>query len=56
MWSIPELREMMLEVGFRKTYVYWEGTTRSGEGNGNFTRAEIGEECQAWIAYVVGEK
>lgn len=56
MWSIPELREIMHEVGFRKTHVYWEGTTKSGEGDGVFTRAEKGEECEAWIAYVVGER
>jgi hypothetical protein len=56
MWSIPELREMMMESGFKKTHVYWEGTTRSGEGDGVFKSTETGEECQAWIAYVVGEK
>lgn len=56
MWSIPELREMMMETGFRKTHVYWEGTTRNGEGDGIFSRVEQGEECEAWVAYVVGEK
>jgi len=56
MWSIPELREVMLEAGFKKTNVYWEGTTRSGTGNGIFKPSEKGEDCQAWIAYVVGEK
>lgn len=56
MWSIPEIREMMRETGFRKTHVYWEGTTRAGTGDGVFKRVEKGEECQAWIAYVVGEK
>lgn len=56
MWSIPEIREMMMETGFRKTHVYWECTTKSGEGDGVFTRSEKGEECEAWIAYVVGEK
>lgn len=56
MWTIPELRELMHEVGFKKTHVYWEGTTRSGEGDGVFTRTEKGEACQSWIAYIVGEK
>jgi len=56
MWSIPELREIMHEAGFSKTHVYWEGTARDGTGNGVFTRTEVGEECEAWIAYVVGEK
>lgn len=56
MWTLPELREMMLESGFRKATVYWEGSTRSGEGNGVFSPVEKGEECEAWIAYVIGEK
>ncbi len=56
MWSIPELREMMSEVGFKTTHVYWEGTTRAGKGDGHFKRVAKGEECEAWIAYIVGEK
>lgn len=56
MWSIPEIREIMYEVGFKKTHVYWEGTNRKGEGNSVFTRTEKGESCLSWIAYVVGEK
>ena len=56
LWTIPELREMMLEAGFRKAHVYWEGTTRRGGGDGDFRRVEKGEECHGWIAYVVGEK
>lgn len=57
MWTIPELREMMHEVGFKRTWVYWEGTEeKTGEGDGVFTRVDKGEECEAWIAYVVGER
>lgn len=56
MWSIPELREILEEVGFSKTHIYWEGTNRNGEGNGIFTRTEKGEECLSWIAYIAAEK
>lgn len=56
MWSIPELREMLAEAGFSRSHVYWEGTTKSGEGNGVFTRTEKGEACESWIAYIVAEK
>lgn len=56
LWSIPELRELMQEVGFRKTHVYWEGTNRKGDGNGVFTRTEKGEPCDSWIAYIAAEK
>lgn len=55
MWTIPEIREVMLEAGFRRTHLYWEGTTRAGLGDGKFKRVEEGEECDGWIAYVVGE-
>lgn len=57
LWSIPELKDLMEEVGFQQTHVYWEGTTKSGDGNGEFTRMEsTDEECEAWVAYIVGEK
>ncbi|MEQ1876497.1 MAG: class I SAM-dependent methyltransferase [Bdellovibrionia bacterium] len=56
MWTLPELRDLMREAGFKSTHVYWEGSTRRGAGNGVFKRREKGEVCGAWIAYVVGEK
>ena len=56
LWSIPELKELLEEIGFKKTHVYWEGTTRKGEGDGEFIRVEKVEACQAWIAYIVAEK
>jgi SAM-dependent methyltransferase len=57
MWTIPEIREAMFEAGFLRTYVYWEGTDRSGYGNGLFTRRDKApdDDCDAWVAYVVGE-
>jgi hypothetical protein len=55
-WSIPEIREMLSEVGFRRTAVYWEGTTSTGGGNGVFRRTEKGESCESWIAYISAEK
>lgn len=56
LWSAPELREILLEAGFRKATVYWEGEDEDGEGNGVFTPDEKGEADLAWIAYIVAEK
>lgn len=56
MWSIPEIRELMLEVGFQDTKVYWEGTNSKGFGNGIFKSVEKGEPCESWIAYIAGVK
>ena len=55
-WSAPEIREMLLDAGFARATVYWEGTDEDGEGNGEFTPDEKGEADLAWIAYIVAEK
>ena len=56
LWTAPELRELLLEAGFRKATVYWEGEDEDGDGNGEFTPNEKGEADLAWIAYIVAEK
>ncbi|MAE73312.1 MAG: hypothetical protein CL675_04405 [Bdellovibrionaceae bacterium] len=56
MWTIPEIREIMEEAGFKETRVYWEGTTEDGDGDGEFKAVTKGEDCEAWVSYVVGLK
>ena len=56
MWSIPELRDILYDVGFSKTNVYWEGTDENGEGDGVFSKTELGEACESWVSYIVAEK
>lgn len=55
MWTMPEIREMLAEAGFRKTTVYWEGTDDEGEGDGDFQPAETADADASWIAYIVAE-
>ncbi len=57
LWTLPELQEILLEAGFKRVAVYWEGTDeRTGEGNGHWTQTRLGEACQGWIAYLVAVK
>lgn len=56
LWTAPEIRELLLEAGFKTATVYWEGEDEDGEGNGEFTAEENGEADLAWIAYVVATK
>jgi SAM-dependent methyltransferase len=56
LWSAPEIRELLLEAGFSKATVYWEGEDENGDGNGEFTPDETGVADLAWIAYIVAEK
>ena len=44
LWTLPEIREILEEAGFRDVTVYWQGTDeKTGEGNGEFTPADHGE-------------
>ncbi len=54
LWTIPEIKEMLLEAGYQDVVVYWEGTDDDDEGNGVWTATDQGEACQGWIAYIVG--
>jgi SAM-dependent methyltransferase len=57
LWTLPEIREILLEAGFREVAVYWEGTDKkTGEGNGEWSVATEGEACEGWVAYLVAEK
>jgi cyclopropane fatty-acyl-phospholipid synthase-like methyltransferase len=57
MYTLPELQEILYEAGFKNVIVYWEGTDEeSGEGNGEYSPAEHGEDDPAWIVYLSAEK
>ena len=57
LWTLPELRELLEEAGFRSNTVYLQGTDEeTGEGNGIFEATEVGEPDAGWIAYIVAEK
>jgi SAM-dependent methyltransferase len=57
LWTLPELRELLREAGFRDVTVYWEGTDeKTNEGNGVWSVTVVGEACEGWIAYLVAAK
>jgi hypothetical protein len=56
MWSLPEIGELLLEAGFAKVRVFWEGEDENGEGNGEFTETARGTPDLAWICYIIAEK
>ena len=54
LWTLPEIRELLEEAGFRKTEVYWEGTDhKTGEGDGIFRLRKTAEDDPAWVCYIV---
>lgn len=54
LWTIPEIREIMLEAGFKDIDLYWEGfDKRTGFGNSVFRRVEKAKNSPGWIAFFV---
>ena len=56
-WTIPELRELLDEAGFKHSDVYWEGTDPdTGEGNDRYGKAKSAANDLSWISYIVAVK
>jgi hypothetical protein len=56
LWTLPEIRELLAEAGFRNITVYWEGDNDSGGGNGIFKPAKRGEDGPSFIVYMTAER
>ena len=57
LWTIAELRELLVEAGFASATVYWEGTeAATNEPNGIFRPRKRAEGDPAWVAYLVAAK
>ena len=60
LWTLPELRELLLEAGFRAVKIYWEELAADDDdpdlltGTGDFVEVGAQDENQeSWLAYVV---
>jgi hypothetical protein len=56
LWTLPEIREVLEEAGFSQVDIYWEGTVEeTGEGDGIYEPAEVGDADPGWICYIVAQ-
>jgi len=62
LWSVPELRDLLREVGFSDVKIYWEitdGETSGREpdgllrGTGEYEAREVAEQQDSWLVYIV---
>jgi hypothetical protein len=57
LWTLPEIREILLETGFSQVDIYWEGTDEeTEEGNGIYAPREVGEADAGWVCYIVAQR
>ena len=56
LWSIPEVRELLLEAGFSKVHVYWEKTDDEGDGIGAFWEPKRVDNDEVWWTFLAAER
>ena len=56
LYSLPEIREILLEAGFANVTFYWQGWDENDEPDGNFLPATKGEADPGWICMISAEK
>ncbi len=63
LWTLPELKDLLLEAGFRHVRFYWEEFEDDGdpdneylEGTGEYMEVEEVEQQESWLCYILAEK
>jgi len=56
MWTLPEIQEILHEAGFSNVTIYWEGTDKHGDGNGDYRPTQKGDADAGWVCYLTAEK
>jgi hypothetical protein len=56
LWTLPEIQDLLHEVGFERVSVYWQGWDERDEPNGRFEPTVEGEPDASWICYLTAEK
>lgn len=56
LWTLPEIRELLAEAGFRRSAVLLQGWDADGEPEDEFKEAARGNPDEAWLAYIIAER
>ncbi len=57
LWTLPELRELLAEAGFKRSIVYWQGwDAKAEDGDGVYQPVESADPDAGWISYIVALK
>ena len=64
LWSVPELRDLLGEVGFSAVKIYWEELEREAEGaaadvrhgSGAYEPREVAEQQDTWLVYIAAAR
>lgn len=55
LWTTPELREVLLDAGFRKLHLFAEGDDGRGGGNGIYRQVTSFHPDKSFVAYILAQ-
>jgi len=56
LWTLPEVRDLLEECGFKRVTAYWQGWDKHGDADGDFKPATKADADAGWICYLTAEK
>jgi SAM-dependent methyltransferase len=64
LWSVPELRDLLVEVGFSAVKIYWEklepevatGDEDVRHGSGEYEPREVADQQDTWLVYIAAAR
>ena len=56
LWTVPEVRDALIDAGFERVDVYWEDEDEDGEGTGTFRKRRRAENGACWLALIAARR
>ena len=56
LWTLPEIQDLLMEAGFGKVTIYWQGWDEDGNPDGIFVPTQEADADAGWICYICAEK
>lgn len=56
LWTLPELRELLVEAGFSRVAVLMQGWDAKGKADDEYREVTRADPDEAWIGYLVAER
>jgi SAM-dependent methyltransferase len=56
LWTVPEVRDALLEAGFERVRVFWERTDEEGDGTGEYRETTEEENQETYLVYLIAER
>lgn len=53
LWTVPEVRECLMEAGFKGIRIFWEQVDEEGTGTGEYLETTEEENQETWLIYIV---